>query len=155
MGRVLWLGIKMVFTCEQSRCPFWRWLSFLYLCFQAEEEARRNRLMRDMAQLRLQVFNIIILTWLFSFSPAVLIQSSLPRNYIKYLPFLLSLISTFIWIFAAVKNNICKGGISFCWHQHDPAQSTLAKIVLWTQEPRDTHISVTIKPTFISRGGLG
>lgn len=29
---------------------------------QAEEEARRNRLMRDMAQLRLQVFIITLLT---------------------------------------------------------------------------------------------
>lgn len=29
---------------------------------QAEEEARRNRLMRDMAQLRLQVFVITLLT---------------------------------------------------------------------------------------------
>lgn len=33
-----------------------------FVCFlfvQAEEEARRNRLMRDMAQLRLQVFILV------------------------------------------------------------------------------------------------
>lgn len=31
----------------------------LFLFVQAEEEARRNRLMRDMAQLRLQVFILV------------------------------------------------------------------------------------------------
>lgn len=37
----------------------------LYRPVQAEEEARRNRLMRDMAQLRLQVLDIIILSFPF------------------------------------------------------------------------------------------
>lgn len=35
----------------------------LYRHVQAEEEARRNRLMRDMAQLRLQVLDIIVLSF--------------------------------------------------------------------------------------------
>lgn len=53
-------------------------VDYFYVCFQAEEEARRNRLMRDMAQLRLQV-NIILTDWQSVFPDKC--WSSLQRNY--------------------------------------------------------------------------